>query len=86
MGVWMYGWVSEEPHDQIEMTCCTDADPSVSMLRVAMKKAYQEVLLPCIARMLSFTSAQSMIPKLSAREAMTTSMASIGRFLHTEHR
>ena len=47
--------------------------------------AYQEVLLPWTARMISFTRAHSMIPKLSARDAMTTNIASIGRFLHMEH-
>ena len=55
--------------------------PSVGLVGNAMMTAHQEVLLPRTARMVSLISAQSMMPRLRARDVMTTIMASTGLFL-----
>ena len=48
-----------------------------------MEHTHQDVLVPWTARTISLMSAQSMTPRLRARDVMTTIIASRGRFLLT---
>lgn len=58
---------------------------AIELVRVGtLTWTHQEVLLPRIANMHSFTSAHSMMPVLRMSDDMTTIIASMGLLLHSQ--